>query len=51
LLLGGHLVSAQDQGVLPPEDVERWWTELPTAAEQRDFLATFTAFIVAGSKP
>jgi hypothetical protein len=51
LLLGGHLVRAQEQGFVQPKDVERWWTDLRTSADQGSFLATFTAFIVAGTKP
>jgi hypothetical protein len=50
LLLGGHLVGVQDQRLLSPEEVERWWTDLRAKAEQEEFLATLTAFIVAGSK-
>ncbi|MBV9414643.1 MAG: methyltransferase domain-containing protein [Solirubrobacterales bacterium] len=50
LLLGGHLVRVQDQGLLSPEKVERWWTGLRARDEHGEFLATLTAFIVAGSK-
>jgi ubiquinone/menaquinone biosynthesis C-methylase UbiE len=50
LLLGGHLVHAQEAGVVRAADVERWWTDLRAAADSGDFLATFTAFIVAGTK-
>jgi ubiquinone/menaquinone biosynthesis C-methylase UbiE len=51
LLLGGHLVTAQENGLVRPEEVERWWTDLRAAAGRGDFLATFTAFVVAGTKP
>lgn len=51
LLLGGHLVRAQDQGLVLPEQVERWWTDLRAAAEIGNFLATLTAFIVVGTTP
>lgn len=51
LLLGGHLVRVQDQGLLTPEEVERWWTDLRAKAERGEFLAALTAFIVAGTKP
>jgi SAM-dependent methyltransferase len=51
LLLGGHLVTAQDQGIVQPQEVERWWTDLRAAADRGDFLAGFTAFIVSGTKP
>ena len=50
LLLGGHLVHAQASGVVGPAEVEQWWTDLRAASERGDFLATFTAFIVAGTK-
>jgi ubiquinone/menaquinone biosynthesis C-methylase UbiE len=51
LLLGGHLVRVQRQGVLTPGEVERWWTELRATAQRGEFLATITGFIVAGTKP
>jgi ubiquinone/menaquinone biosynthesis C-methylase UbiE len=51
LLLGGHLVRLQGEGLLSPEDVERWWTGLRAKAEQGEFMATLTGFIVAGTKP
>jgi ubiquinone/menaquinone biosynthesis C-methylase UbiE len=51
MLLGGHLVRLQDQGLLSPKEAERWWTDLGAKAEQGQFLATLTAFIVAGTKP
>jgi ubiquinone/menaquinone biosynthesis C-methylase UbiE len=51
LLLGGHLVRTQTEGLIKPDEVERWWTNLREAAEQGQFLATFTAFIVAGTVP
>jgi ubiquinone/menaquinone biosynthesis C-methylase UbiE len=51
LLLGGHLVRAQDQGLVSPEGVERWWTDLRAAADKDNFLATVTALIVAGTAP
>ena len=49
LLLGGHLVRAQSEGLVEPDEVERWWTQLHEAANEGHFLATFTAFIVAGT--
>ena len=49
LLLGGHLVRVQNEGLLKPDEVERWWTHLHDAANQGHFLATFTFFIVAGT--
>jgi ubiquinone/menaquinone biosynthesis C-methylase UbiE len=51
LLLGGHLVRIQDEGLLTPEEVERWWTDLRARAQRREFIATITAFIVVGTKP
>ena len=50
LLLGGHLVQAQQQRIVRAADVERWWTDLRAADDHGDFLATFTAFVVAGTK-
>jgi hypothetical protein len=34
-LLGGHLVRLQDQGLLTPEEVEWWWTDLRAKARTR----------------
>ena len=51
LLLGGHLVRVQDRGLLTPEEVERWWTDLRAKDEDGVFLAALTAFIVAGTRP
>jgi hypothetical protein len=51
LLLGGHLVRVQDAGLLTPEEVERWWTDLCAKNEHGEFVAALNAFIVAGTKP
>ena len=50
LLLGGHLVRAQEEGIVQAAEVERWWADLRAADARGDFLATFTAFVVAGTK-
>lgn len=50
LLLGGHLVRIQDEGLLAPDEGERWWTDLRAKAEHGEFLAALTAFIAAGTK-
>jgi ubiquinone/menaquinone biosynthesis C-methylase UbiE len=51
LLLGGHLVRAQNEGLVRRDEVERWWMYLRDAADKEHFLAGFTAFIVAGTVP
>jgi hypothetical protein len=50
LLLGGHVASAQEAGVVSAADAERWWTHLREAHEAGTFLYAFTALIVAGTK-
>jgi ubiquinone/menaquinone biosynthesis C-methylase UbiE len=37
LLLGGHLVRVQGQGLLTPEQVERWWTDLRAKPNTESF--------------
>jgi ubiquinone/menaquinone biosynthesis C-methylase UbiE len=49
LLLGGHLVRAQNEGLVQPDEVERWWAQLRDTDKQGNFLAALTAFIVAGT--
>jgi len=50
MLLGGHLSRAQHDGSVSPRDAERWWDGLREVQRQGNFLAGFTAFIVAGTK-
>ena len=50
LLIGGHLNRAQQAGSVSPADAERWWGGLREAQRQGNFLAGFTAFMVAGTK-
>ena len=50
LLLGGHLVRAQQAGVVSPGDAERWWAHLREAHQTETFFYAFTALIVAGVK-
>jgi hypothetical protein len=50
LLLGGHLVRAQQAGVVSAAEIERWWTHLREAHQAGTFLYAFTALIVAGTK-
>jgi len=50
LLLGGHLVRAQQAGVVTAADVERWWTHLRAAHETGTSFNSVTALIAAGTK-
>jgi hypothetical protein len=50
LLLGGHLVRAQEAGLLAPAEGEAWWDALRTQHEAGTFLAGLCAFIVSGTK-
>ena len=50
LLLGGHLTSAQQVGVVSSADAERWWTDLHAAHEAGTFFYALAALIVAGTK-
>ena len=50
LLVGGHLNRAQQAGSLSPSDAERWWDGLRDAHREGNFLAGFTAFMVAGTR-
>lgn len=51
LLLGGHLTRAQQEGVLAPAALERWWRQLEAAEQAGTFYMAFTAFIVSGTRP
>jgi ubiquinone/menaquinone biosynthesis C-methylase UbiE len=50
LLVGGHLSRAQEAGVISAQEAETWWGGLRQADRDGDFLAAFTAFMVAGTK-
>ena len=50
LLLGGHLVRAQQAGVIAPAQAAEWWRHLEAADRAGDFLLGFTAFIVSGTR-
>ena len=43
-------MRAQEAGVLLPGEAEQWWDHLSAVQQAGDFLAGFTAFIVAGTK-
>ena len=50
LLVGGRLTTAQEAGLLDPDQVRAWWQGLADAQHAGTFLASFTAFIVSGTK-
>jgi ubiquinone/menaquinone biosynthesis C-methylase UbiE len=50
VLIGGHLTRAQRAGTLDPAEVKKWWDELAEADAAGSIFASFTAFIVSGTK-
>jgi ubiquinone/menaquinone biosynthesis C-methylase UbiE len=50
LLIGGRLTAAQAAGLLDPDRIRAWWQSLVDADRAGTFLASFTAFIVSGTK-
>jgi ubiquinone/menaquinone biosynthesis C-methylase UbiE len=50
LLIGGHLTRAQRDGTVKDIELKRWWDDLRDADASGRFLASFTAFIVSGTK-
>lgn len=51
LIFAGHITQAQKEGLLNPEEVQRWREDLTEAHHAGRFLLAATAFIVAGTKP
>jgi ubiquinone/menaquinone biosynthesis C-methylase UbiE len=50
LLIGGRLTAAQAAGLVDPDQIRAWWQGLVDAEQAGVFLASFTAFIVSGTK-
>jgi ubiquinone/menaquinone biosynthesis C-methylase UbiE len=50
LILGRHVDWLQDTGVLSPDAVERWWSELADAERAGQFTMGTTTFLVTGRR-
>lgn len=50
-LLDGHLAKAVQAGVLSPQELSAWWSDLEDADANGRFNLGFLGFVVAGRKP
>jgi ubiquinone/menaquinone biosynthesis C-methylase UbiE len=50
-VLDDHVARLQGQGVLTGQRATRWWAELETRAQARDFTGGVIVFVVAATRP